>query len=405
MEKQIGGILKLNRIQKDYPLKCLSSESGLSIQYINRVERNKEKITDENLEKLFRIMGIEMCDEDIDEQFEKDFMKFYENVYYIEDFQKSYQAILSYQDRIQSTCSYVKYLLAEMIYEALVSSNVNVKPYTYLQDYFEYLEEYQKQLYFDYIGLILRENSKEKESIYFYETALQYKGTDYSKAMVNYHLSTGLTKIGEYQEALESAYIAREIFAKTVNIRRLASLSFQIATTYSRNRQYQEAEQMFIHSNKSFQLLGMESSLKTGYNNMLWHYIRCERYEKITLLEKEALQITDFDHRIYFYLSYAYHKLGNEIKAKECIKNAKKNMQNPTCYMKTMIHAFSIYLSHADNDRKEKQLLLVKKKAQQIEDIDLIVFAEKLLRDYYRETNQNQKYYESVEKLLKFYEI
>lgn len=404
MNKSLGGILKLNRIQKKYPIKLLSHESGLSVQCISKVERNKESIKSENIIKLFQIIGIDVYDGDIDEQFEEDFIRFYEDLYYEDDFKKSYQVILSYKNIIQGTCSYVKYLLAEMIFQIMICQEKPFRDYKYLENYFCYLEEYQKQLYYDYMGLLLRDLSKENDSVTFYNIALQYKGNDYSKAMVNYHFSTGLCHIGKYQEALESAYVARDIFAKTMNIKRLSSVSFQIATIYSRNKQYEEAEKLFQKSLKAFYLLKMENDLRTTFNNLIWHYIRAQEYEKIILLEKDVLSVIGEDHRIYFYLSYAYYKLGNHSNAVKYIKMAKHSMGNPTVYMKSMIHAFSVYLSNASIARKEKQLLDVQKKANLTEDIDLIIFAEGLLREFYKETNQTDKYVQSVEQLLKCYE-
>lgn len=400
----LGGILKLNRIQKKYPIKLLSHESGLSVQCISKVERNKESIKSENMIKLFHIIGIDIYDGDIDEQFEKDFINFYENIVFMENFENSFQIILSYKDIIISTCSYVKYLLAEMIYKIMKFQEITPKDCKYLEDYFEYLEEYQKQLYFDYIGVLFRRMSKESKAVELYCIGLQYKGIDNSKAMVNYHLSTALSRIGKYQEALESAYVARDIFAKTMNIKRLSSVSFQIATIYSRNKQYEEAEKLFQKSLKAFYLLKMENDLRTTFNNLIWHYIRAQEYEKIILLEKDVLSVIGEDHRIYFYLSYAYYKLGNHSNAVKYIKMAKYSMGNPTVYMKSMIHAFSVYLSNASIARKEKQLLDVQKKANLTEDIDLIIFAEGLLREFYKETNQTDKYVQSVEQLLKCYE-
>lgn len=404
MIKVIGGIIKLNRIQKDYSLKALSKEIGLSNGYLSRVERNNELITQENAQKIFSFLNIPICTEDIDEKFEKDFLRFYKDIVFTEDFEKSYQIILSYGEQIRSTPSYVKFLLAKMVYNASTNCKESPKKYEYIQEYFSYLEEYQKQIYFDYMGTFSRLSLKIRQALDYYEEGLQYKGIDYSKAMIYYHMSTDLSRIGEYQDALIVCCASRDIFAKTVNVKRMAAISFQIAAIYSMNRHYHEAEELFLNCIKAFEALGMKGQLKAVYNDLLWHFIRSEEYTKIIQLEKTALSVTEYDHRIYFYLSYAYHKLKNNIKAIECIKNAKQRMQNPTNYMKNMIHAFSIYLSKADNQRKEKQLLNVHEKAIYTEDIDLIIFTEKLLRDFYKETQNKDKYYLSVEKLLESYE-
>ena len=53
MIESIGGIIKLNRIQNELTLKYVSYKTGLSKGYLSRVERNKEGISFENVQRIF----------------------------------------------------------------------------------------------------------------------------------------------------------------------------------------------------------------------------------------------------------------------------------------------------------------------------------------------------------------
>ena len=100
MIESIGGIIKLNRIQNELTLKYVSYKTGLSKGYLSRVERNKEGISFENVQKIFSLMGIEFSTEKIDEKFENDFYQFINDVIYMKDFEKSFLKLKVYEKNI-----------------------------------------------------------------------------------------------------------------------------------------------------------------------------------------------------------------------------------------------------------------------------------------------------------------
>ena len=153
MIESIGGIIKLNRIQNELTLKYVSYKTGLSKGYLSRVERNKEGISFENVQKIFSLMGIEFSTEKIDEKFENDFYQFINDVIYMKDFEKSFLKLKVYEKNIYSSFSYIKYLLAEMIYNINIYDSINITDYFYIEEYFDYLESYQIVLFYDYIGV------------------------------------------------------------------------------------------------------------------------------------------------------------------------------------------------------------------------------------------------------------
>lgn len=264
MEKLIGGIIRFNREQLGYSIKKVSQEVGVSDGYISRIERNNENPTEEMKKKIFESLNVTYCEENIEDQFENDFRIFYDDVVYTRDFQKSYDVILAYSHIIKSTSSYIKYLVADMVYKGMINQKVNPKDYQFIAGYFDYLEDYQKQIYYDYMGIFSKSMEKTIDALNYYSLAFQYKGIDESKAMVNYHMSMDLKRAGEIQKAIEVAIISRDIFARIVNLKRLTAVSGLLASLYSISGDYEKAELIFMNCIYAFQLIQMEGQLKSS---------------------------------------------------------------------------------------------------------------------------------------------
>ena len=168
MNKSIGGIIKLNRIQKNLSLKAFNHIEGMSEPLLSRVERGNEKISQEKIASIFHYMEIEVIGEDIDDEFEKEFLQFYHDVVYMLDYEASYEVLLSYSDVIQSTCSYIKYLLALMIHNVVIGDYSDITQYQCIEEYFDYLEDYQRQIYCDNMGVLYKENYNKEKAIDYY---------------------------------------------------------------------------------------------------------------------------------------------------------------------------------------------------------------------------------------------
>lgn len=196
MIENFGGIIKLNRQQEGLTLKYIKHETGISQGHLSRIENNKEKISYKNAKLIFDVMGIPITEEDLNEQFEKDFMSFYLDVIYLRDYSVSFKKIKSYHQYIRSSFSYIKYILAHMIYDTLIGEKNISKKYAFIKEYFDYLEDYQCQLYYDYMGAYYYLDRKITLALENYNKALQYQSNDYSKSMLYYHISTSQLLLG-----------------------------------------------------------------------------------------------------------------------------------------------------------------------------------------------------------------
>ncbi|MFR7591221.1 MAG: helix-turn-helix domain-containing protein [Longibaculum sp.] len=401
MIENFGSIIKLNRQQQGLTLKYIKHKTGISKGHLSRIENNKEKISYENVKMIFDVMEIPITEEDLNNQFEKDFMAFYLDVVYLRDYTVSFEKIKSYQHYIRSSFSYIKYLLANMIYDTLNGKKNILKEYSFIKDYFYYLEPYQCQLFYDYLGIYNYLNKNPVSALKYYNLALTYQGNDYSKSMLYYHVSTSQLLLNNLQESLKYSYESRSLFSKTINLKRIVSINFEIARIYSRNGNYREAEKINLNCIQAYKELDMKINVAKTYNNLIWEYIRSKEYQKVFEYCDKALETEIFNHCIYFYMSFASYKLGDSSKAREYIKLARETMDEPTKYMETMIKAYQIYLSNANNERKEKHLLKVYEESNKINDYDLNDFILEMLCEFYKNTHNLEK---ELEYTLKYVE-
>ena len=397
-----GKIIRLNRQLNNLKLDFVAKKTGISKSQLSRIELNKEDISKENIEKIFNIMNLQTNNKNIDLLFENDFYNFYENIVYDRNFNSSYQKILSYSSYIQTTLSYVKYLLAQMIYSIVKNKNDNFQPYLYIEDYLEYLESYQIQIYYDYIGTSLYLLNDYKRANHYFKIANSYKGDVLSESMLYYHESMNYRHIGYLSLSYEYIKKAYHIFADSLNIKRLILSKMQIAIIENNKRNFKESVIIFNQCIKASKELNIHI-ISTLYNNLLWTYLLWGKYDKVIQLKDEANQYMINDHRLYFYLSYAYEQLELHEEAKKFIKLAKTYMKNPTSYMEKMIYAYSIYLSHSNIEKKEKYLLSVYQAVQSSHDQELIVFILDLLIHFYKTNNDVEKAFHYQEKLLDYY--
>ena len=391
MIENFGGIIKLNRQQEGLTLKYIKHETGISQGHLSRIENNKEKISYKNAKLIFDVMGIPITEEDLNEQFEKDFMSFYLDVIYLRDYSVSFKKIKSYHQYIRSSFSYIKYILAHMIYDTLIGEKNISKKYVFIKEYFDYLEDYQCQLYYDYMGGYYYMNEYYLEALNNYKIALKYGGNLYSESMLYFHIGATQIYQGANFDALKYTEKARTLFAQTVNLKRIVSANFNIARILYRNGDFKEFERISINCIQAYKELNMKMNIVYTYNNLIWGYVRSEKYEKVFEYCDEALELEFNKHCIYFYMSVAAYKLNQIDKAREYIKLARETMDEPTKYMETMIKAYQIYLSNANDERKEKHLLKVYEASKKTNDQDLEKFTLELLCDFYDKSNNFEK--------------
>lgn len=288
MLNEYGKIIKLNRellcIKQDY----ICSKIGISKSHLSRMERNKENISLENVKSIFKAMDIEMANQNINEIFEEDFFKFYKNIAYDLDCQNEYQKIQSYSKYIKSSFSYVKYLLAQMIYSIVKNKDYNCKSYFYIENYLEYLESYQIQLFYDYIAFIFYCNKQYNHAIHYFQKAKSFKGNDISQSMLYYHQSLNYRHIGKLSEALQYSIKANHLFSETLNIRRLALSKIQQANIEANKRNFESSINIMLQCIQSLLMLNMRGDISYVYNNLLWTYLLWGKYDKVIELKDEA---------------------------------------------------------------------------------------------------------------------
>lgn len=403
MNGNLGKIIKLNRKQLNLKQDYLSCKAKISKSYLSRLERNKEKISFDVAKKIFNVMDLRISNEDIYEKFEYDFWMFYQDVAFNYDIDASYQRLQSYSSYIKSTTSYPKYLLGEMIFKIIYFNMTDVSTYHYLENYFEYLENYQIQLYYMYLGIAFRKKKMHKEALEMYRLAERNVGNDVSNSMLYYHISIVLQNLNILSESYDYIQKAKQLFVDTLNLRRLVLSEFQIAIIETSRNNYEKGIKIYSSCIKAFEQLNMITQIKDTYNNLLWTYIKSKQFDQILHLEDEVLNVVGENHSIYFFLSYTYYIKGDMAMAKKYIKLAKESLYQPTVYMEAMIKAFSVLLSKSSLERKEKYLKEAYRCAILNQDRDVEIFSLQLLIDFYLQNDHHQDAIVYQQRLLECY--
>lgn len=399
----LGKILKLNRIQQGLKQDFISIKLNLTPSYYSRVENNRYALNDNQLKLAFECLEIDYTTENIDEEFEKLFYEYIEAITFLEDYKEIYNRILTYESKIKSTVSYPKYILAKLIYYAKNCLWVEgeLKPYLCIEDYFEYLESYHKQLYYDYIGVYYYKNEYHKEAAEYFEKALTYRGIDMTICIVELHKSFVFRKIGRFTDSLRCIEIAKDHFINTLNIKRLVSVEYQKALVNQNMNNVEYGIKKYFQCLRALKILKMENEIHVTYNSILWSYMKDQQYDNVLKLKDEALAEIPDDPYFYFMISYTYYKLNDIHNARLYIVEAKRYI--PECndeFKVTIINALYTLLFTNDIERQELMLIKVYESALKCQDQEVEQFSLQLLCDFYREQNELDKLIKHMDLLI-----
>lgn len=403
MNDNLGKIIKLNRIQLGLKQDFISSKANISKSHLSRMERNKEKISIEVAQNFFEFMGIEYTSDNLSDEFENLFYEFYKSYAFDLNYEQAYNELYKYKDKIRSTTSYPKFLLAEMIYSIIHLKHYHISKYELLEEYFEYLESYQLQLYYIFKGLSSRKRNDNMEALKMYKIAERYIGNDISNSMLYYHISIVMQNLNILSESYDYIQKAKQLFVDILNLRRQVLSEFQIALIETSRNNYDKGIKIYRRCIEAFKQLNMNYDIKIAYNNLLWTYLKSKQYDQILLLKDEVLRFVGKSHSIYFYLSYTYYVKGDIDKAKRYIKLAKESLDHPTVYMEAMIKAFSGLLSKSSLEKKEKYLKEAYHCAILNQDRDVEIFSLELLTNFYLQNGHHQDAIAYQQRLLECY--
>ena len=386
METNIGKIVKLHRIRQKIKQEYMAKKLGITTSTYSRFENNLFVLEDEQIEKAFSVLDIDYIKEDISEEFEKAVYAFFKSAAENSDFQKSYKKVSLFYINIISSILLPKYLVAEMYCKVREEIEFDITEYFFLEDYLEYLEPYQVQLYYDAIGMYYRLEELHQTSILYFKRALEYIGNSLSVSMVSYHLSIAYRNVGKLSDAVRYMEEAKVYFVKTLNLRRLVMAEFEIGLINQNMNNVEYGIQKYFDCLDAFKMLDMKPEVHNTYNSILWTYMKDGQYDNVLKIKDEALNAVNDDPYFYFMIAYTYYKMNDLKNAKQYSVHAKSLLHNCNDAFKiNVIKALHVILKTKDACKKESALLKVYDKALECQDHEVIKFTLDWLCEFYKE--------------------
>lgn len=400
--KHLGPIFRLHRKEKGYSMEQVSGLVPLSTSKISDFEIMKTKVSEKNLILMYETIGIKFRYNEVDiMKFSQSFDEFYDKILGYESHEQVYRILECQKENIQCTEAYILYLLAELIH-AVYTYDVYFeyeKTENEIEDNLDFLTIGQKLIFYDTIGVYYKNELK-------YEIAMEYldKGemlafNESNLALIYYHQVMILMDQMKWYEAMDKIKKAQTLFANHLHINRVVICNATFGTILTEQGYYEQADKIQCQCIKQFKMLGLENDLIVCYNNLLWNYLLWEKYDVLISSGIEILDEVKNRPSLYFYMSYAYERLGNREKSIDFINYAKatRNKNNCSPYMKSMIDTYFILLTNDNFKVKEENLLKTYKIAKKRHDYQLELF----VLDMLCEICSDQKYVIKQNKYLK----
>lgn len=409
MFHHIGPIYKLHRKQRKVILENVCKTTGLSITKLSDFENGKVQLEESQIKELYHCIHMEYKNNENDIQsFQKIFHAFYKCILMYEDYESSYKHLMQCKQSVCTNTYYIQYVLAEFIYGVYKNkATFEFKEQIELiQTNFDYLNDDQKQIYYDTVGVYYKNLYQYDKALYYFDKTSIF-GNDSITAMMYYHKTMILSNQNNLTEALESIKEAKLCFDKHVNMKRSLLCNGMIAQLYVRLGAYNKGIEAYKQCIYYMKALSFTRDLIVVHNNLTWTNVLKKDFEQAIKISNQTLELCHNHAPSYFFQAYSYHNLDQDEHAIQAIRKAKECLKTYECtrYMKAMIQAYSFILSvkKSSND-KIKKLELALKEAEKCCDFQIQLFVMKLLIEQYKVLSDEKSIIFYQNKMLEIYE-
>ncbi len=186
---------------------------------------------------------------------------------------------------------------------------------------------------YNYLGVIMNNESKYDSSLHYYEKALEYALIANDSVELGYaynNIGGHYQFVGQYFIALENIYKAENIFKRLRNYRGLAYAKLNLAKTFEKLKNYDIAEKLLIDVIRIRTILKEKENLITAKRELADLYVAWGKYDKaekilhglLPQLEKLSMPKNS---------SIVYKNLG-------IIEKTKKHCDNALRYLRKSMH-------------------------------------------------------------------
>lgn len=404
MNRHLGPIFRLHR--RESGLKLAQFKEIVPVSKLSDFETGKKDLAHEVVKKLYDVIGMDFKIAEGHLQVEQLVWDLFECIVKSESPADVYKKLYQQKIIVQFQGEYIIWLLGVFIYRVYNAED----EYLYedgikrLNKYIEYLDPELQKLFYDTAGGYFL-------GIYEYKKALEYfnKAIHSNKieiqAMAFYHKTIILVEQGNYVEGLSSIKSAINLFNQNLYLKRVVMCNVILGNLYSGLNDYAMAEKVYLQCLNAINQLSL-TEYSVVYNNLMWINLLWGKYDKVFKYAKDAERFTKTHEMMYFYKSYAYHKLNMRNQAKEEIRQAKLYYSKSTEYRIAMIDAFVAYLYESKSyELKEKKFVKAYRLARKANDLQAAIFVLNLLSELSEAYGKKEKelYYKT--EMIKLYKM
>lgn len=318
----IAGFFRYHREKLNYSQTGLIDDSSpVSVSSLCDFENGKKTLNNEQLIYLFKQIHFD-----------------YFNVIKSNSFNKEYITILEliYSGELDSAIDIFEQCLSQGVFDTLGSLNFSLLDYIFTVCWKKEISQNQsiilhcvnlltvdqKALLRICEGKLAKDDGRFEDAVSCLKDVYSITYNNSIRAWALYQLGTVYIQMGNYVEALSVTLKARNIYAETLNIKRLIHVNLNLGIMYMYTNSATNAEESYslaLHAAK--QLKDSKKIVTKCFNSLCWLYIKTNQYDKINQLIDNELNELILNENTLFVLAWAYYKTG---RADECVKYCKE---------------------------------------------------------------------------------
>ena len=321
----IAGFFRYHREKLNYSLRGLVGDGKVvDLSSLSAFERGKKILSENQLSKLFQMIGYD-----------------YENVLSSYNFEKEYKTLCQHisLSEIKQAVTLFKDCKSRGVFSSLgcinfsliqyVLSSINDKYITF--DHSCILNE---QLYTTEQKVLLKiAKAYQLKNIGCFEKAIEIlkeantmSNDSHIRAFISQEFGIYYGLLVNYAEATVSLLDAKKRYGELLGFVSLIQVNLNLGSVYSLTYSYDKAEESFLEAYTKALFLKESSHLLTKcFNSLCVHYFDTNQYLKINdLLNNKPDELVE-SRNTYFVLAWGYYKIGNyEESIKYCEEGLKK---------------------------------------------------------------------------------
>jgi len=309
--KEIGILIRMNRIKNGYSLRQFAEKAMISHTHISNIEIGKIVPNIDTIKELFKILDIDFTiDEEVANEFHILFEKLYMFCYKAEydDAKAIIKRIVLNRDKYEYSTFSVDFKLALIAFDVFVNANTYNVDFLIeqLENVLVSLNNSQKQLFYFFKGVNHHNKREAKIAIDNLLIALEYGGKNITKLGIKFYLAKAYSRMNNSYKSITLFKEAASGFDSDANYTRSIECMLGQAIDFARMRRFDEAYKLFM-SVMTFAKKYKDKALENETLLYLTSY-HIRKNDLNSALESINNCDPRMSERYYFYKVYTHYK-------------------------------------------------------------------------------------------------